>query len=290
MADNVTANAGSGGAVFATDDISSVHYPYAKLSWGADGTANIVDAASGKAIPVQGEAAHDAATTGNPLLVGGRASAAAPTDVSADGDATRVWTLRNGAVATVVTAAGALVGGDATNGLDVDVTRVSGTVTVGGVTAHDSPTSGSPVLAGGEARTSDGTAVSNGDAVRFQADTLGKQVVLQGAVNNLHVSGTTNYTSTSSAAVIAAGGAGVRFAVTSITVTNGSTSVNTKVNILDGTTVMFKASALANGGGWSANAGGRPLFITAANSTIAASCTIASADVDVSIGGYGYST
>src|SRR5678815_2309706 len=32
--------------------------------------------------------------------------------------------------ATVVTAAGALIGGDATNGLDVDVTRVTGTVTV----------------------------------------------------------------------------------------------------------------------------------------------------------------
>src|SRR5678815_5921520 len=32
--------------------------------------------------------------------------------------------------ATVLTAAGALIGGDATNGLDVDVTRVTGTVTV----------------------------------------------------------------------------------------------------------------------------------------------------------------
>ena len=38
--------------------------------------------------------------------------------------------LRNGAQATVLTAAGALIGGDATNGLDVDVTRVTGTVTV----------------------------------------------------------------------------------------------------------------------------------------------------------------
>lgn len=59
-----------------------------------------------------------------PTLVGGYASAAAPTDVSADGDAVRAWHLRNGAQATVLTAAGALIGGDATNGLDVDVTRV----------------------------------------------------------------------------------------------------------------------------------------------------------------------
>jgi hypothetical protein len=67
----------------------------------------------------------------------GRASAAAPTDVSADNDAVLPWYLRSGAVATQVTAAGALIGGDATNGLDVDVTRVSGTVTISGtVTAN----------------------------------------------------------------------------------------------------------------------------------------------------------
>jgi len=79
---------------------------------------------------VQGDIAHDSPVDAFPLLTGGRASAAAPTDVSADGDAVRGWYLRNGAQATVVTAAGALIGGDATNGLDVDVTRVTGTVTV----------------------------------------------------------------------------------------------------------------------------------------------------------------
>lgn len=39
MADNVEANAGSGGATFATDEISSVHYPRSKLALGADGSA-----------------------------------------------------------------------------------------------------------------------------------------------------------------------------------------------------------------------------------------------------------
>ena len=71
-----------------------------------------------------GAAAHDAAVSGNPIYVAGKASAAAPTNVSADGDVVGAWMLRNGAAATVITAAGALVGGDATNGLDVDVTRV----------------------------------------------------------------------------------------------------------------------------------------------------------------------
>lgn len=76
-----------------------------------------------------GSVAHDGVGTGvNPLLMGGYASAATPLDVNADGDAVRSWHLRNGAQATVLTAAGALIGGDATNGLDVDVTRMSALV------------------------------------------------------------------------------------------------------------------------------------------------------------------
>lgn len=75
----------------------------------------------------QGAVAHDGAATGGseryPLLMGGYASQAAPSNVSADGDAVRAWHLRNGAQAVVLTAAGALIGGDATNGLDVDVNR-----------------------------------------------------------------------------------------------------------------------------------------------------------------------
>jgi hypothetical protein len=90
---------------------------------------------------VQGKAAHDAAVTGNPLLAGGFASAAAPTAVSADGDVVRAWYLRNGAAATALTASGALVGGDAANGLDVDVTRLpaipAGTNLIGQVVAAD---------------------------------------------------------------------------------------------------------------------------------------------------------
>lgn len=64
--------------------------------------------------------AHDGVGTSiNPLLVGGYASAAAPTDVSADGDAVRAWRLRNGAAAVVLTAAGALIGATG-NALDIN--------------------------------------------------------------------------------------------------------------------------------------------------------------------------
>lgn len=57
MADNYVANAGSGGATFASDDVAGIQYPRVKLAWGADGTA--VDASSATPMPVapQGTAA-----------------------------------------------------------------------------------------------------------------------------------------------------------------------------------------------------------------------------------------
>lgn len=53
MPDNVESNPGSGGVVFATDEIATVHYPRTKVVWGPDGTANDADVASGKPLPVQ---------------------------------------------------------------------------------------------------------------------------------------------------------------------------------------------------------------------------------------------
>jgi hypothetical protein len=52
MADNVVANAGSGGATFRTDDDGTAHWPYTKLAWGADNTQTIV-ASGANAVPIQ---------------------------------------------------------------------------------------------------------------------------------------------------------------------------------------------------------------------------------------------
>ena len=172
MADNTTLNAGTGGDVIATDDIAGVKYQRVKLSVGADGSA--ADAASGGgteagslrvtiasdstgvlsvddngssltvdnggtfAVQPAGSVAHDAAGTGvNPVLNGAYASAAAPTDVSADGDAVRLWALRNGALATQPTYSGIpAVSGNGASGTGVqrvtianDSTGVLATVT-----------------------------------------------------------------------------------------------------------------------------------------------------------------
>lgn len=47
MADNVTADAGSGGAVFATDDVAGVHYPINKLAFGALDSVTLASGGSG---------------------------------------------------------------------------------------------------------------------------------------------------------------------------------------------------------------------------------------------------
>lgn len=150
MADNVTLNAGTGGAVIATDDDGVAQHQYVKIEFGADNTQTKVTSAVGlptdpldraardlgKVDIAMGQVAHDVAASGvDPVLAGGYASAAAPTDVSLDGDAVNSWHLRNGAQCVNLTAAGALIPGNATDGLLVnlgannDVTVTSGTIT-----------------------------------------------------------------------------------------------------------------------------------------------------------------
>jgi hypothetical protein len=152
MADNVTLDPGAGGATIATDDDGVAQHQYVKVEFGGDGTFTKVTTAAGlptdpldraardlgKVDIAMGQIAHDAAAAAvDPLLIGGYASAAAPTGVSIDGDAVRSWYLLNGAQCVNVTAAGALIAGDATNGLDVDVTRLpalaAGTNNIGDV-------------------------------------------------------------------------------------------------------------------------------------------------------------
>lgn len=51
MTDNVTANPGTGGAVFATDDIGGVQYPRSKVCFGDDGVAT--DTSASNPLPVR---------------------------------------------------------------------------------------------------------------------------------------------------------------------------------------------------------------------------------------------
>jgi len=98
--------------------------------------------ASTNTVEVVGDAAHDAAAAGNPVLVGAYASSSAPTAVSANGDAVRLW----------ATTAGALNIADGGGAITVDGTVAatqSGTWAVTGAAAEDAAASGNPVLIGG---------------------------------------------------------------------------------------------------------------------------------------------
>lgn len=75
------------------------------------------------ALAVAAQTLHDAPDPAaeGPVKIGGYAKATAPSDVSGDADRVNAWFLRNGAQAVNVTAAGALIPGDATDGLKVQL-------------------------------------------------------------------------------------------------------------------------------------------------------------------------
>lgn len=165
MADNIDITPGTGKTV-ATDDCGAGgHTQIVKLAISTDGSATYIPATV-NGMSVQGQVAHDAAQAGNPVSLAARASAAAPADVSADNDAVNIWALRNGSLVVNLAAAGALIPGDATNGLKV---QPSGNV------AHDAADSGNPIKIGAKAETSPAgvTLVADGDRTDVYADADG---------------------------------------------------------------------------------------------------------------------
>ena len=139
MADNVTLNAGSGGAVLATDDITAVHYQIIKTAFGALDTAVLAIAGAGAVTTGTQRVTLASDDPAVALLgtidtdTGAIAASLAILDRSADLDS-GVGSDIVPLVGLAVAASGGavIITGDATNGLDVDVTRVTGTVTVDG--------------------------------------------------------------------------------------------------------------------------------------------------------------
>lgn len=276
MSDGVTITAGSGTTILTDDTGAGGHAQVVKLAYSADGVATLAQvdadgqlvnlganndvtvtsgtvtanlAAGTNTNEIVGDVAHDAAIAGNPVTIGGRASAAAPADVSADDDAVRAWMLRNGATCVQLTAAGALIAGDATNGIDVDVTRlpalVAGTANIGDVdvltlpnvtlaagtntnevvgdVAQDVAIAGNPVAVGYRASTAIPTAMSaDGDVVYPWANRSGAPVVTMAPHVGLNsdpwnlVHEAAQYTSTQTSTVFVAGAAGEKIVVTKV--------------------------------------------------------------------------
>lgn len=190
---------------------------------GASGTGvqrvTIASDSTGQIIS-RGPVAIDAAiSTNQPVIVGGRASTATPTAMSADNDIQAVWLTRNGA-----------------------------TVVDGGI-AHDAADAGSPAKIGAKATTalSGITLVANADRTDLFAGVDGVQIVRTDSGLEDKVSGNASNTDGASTQVIAAAGAGVKTYLTDITLTNTSSS-NIYVEIKDGTTVKWTFPVPGNGG------------------------------------------
>lgn len=142
--------------------------------------------------------------------------------------------------------------GTAANGLDVDVTRVSGNVSVIGEVAHDAADSGNPQKMGAKAETSLAgiTVVADGDRTDLYADADGvlmmKPFVPFGDIKSERVADTGG---TSTAFTNFSAVANTRNFLTTIAVYNTSATAG-YVDIRDGTggSVLFTVPAPAGGG------------------------------------------
>lgn len=150
----------------------------------------------------------------------------------------------------------------------VKVDNSAVTQPVAGVAAHDAAVSGNPVLLAGEARESNGTAVSTGDVVRLSADRLGRLHRTKPKLSRAASNGTPITTATDTS-VVSAPSASSHTVVHRLHATNaGSTS--TYVYWRDGVSgTKLYGAYLAQGatisitleGSWHLTGGGTPLAL-----------------------------
>lgn len=118
-----------------------------------------------------------------------------------------------------------------------------------GSVAHDAADAGNPVGVGLHARTTNPTAVANGDRVRAVADKVGRAIAVLSQVRDLVTEATLTLSSATETTLLAAGGAGVFHDVTFLLLNNTSTgAVRCDIRDSTGGTIQFSI-ALAPGGG-----------------------------------------
>lgn len=123
------------------------------------------------------------------------------------------------------------------------------------------------ILAYGQARTNDiAPAVTNGSNTPIITDSLGKQVVLPGAVGDMTMRGSFQGAGVLAQTLITTPGAGRRIAVQFLGITvSGSEALNV---ILSGGPTNLTFGPFVPTGGISANAGGAPMYITSASTNL----------------------
>lgn len=116
--------------------------------------------------------------------------------------------------------------------VEIAASQTLATLTGGGV-AHDGVDSGNPVKIGGQARTTNPTAVSDADRSNFITDKLGKQVVV-GSIRDLKTTQQTTITSSTSETTVLTAVASTFLDIYGVIVTNTSATA-TKVTFKDAT-------------------------------------------------------
>lgn len=147
MADTVTLDPGSGGAVISTDDLGATgHVQWVKLRDGTDGgTQTIASGGGTEAASLRVTVASD--STGVLSVDDNGGSLTVDGTVTADTELPAAGALADATANPTTSVIGAMLEcyngttwdrlrGDTTNGLDVDVTRVSGTVTIAGAVTN----------------------------------------------------------------------------------------------------------------------------------------------------------
>jgi hypothetical protein len=149
-------------------------------------------------------------------------------------------------VGTVTTVTGVTTVSTVTTVGTVSAVTAVSDAQVQGKAAQGASVSGNPVLMGGEARESNPTAVTTGQAVRFSADRLGRQHRVRPKLSHASSNGTPITTATDTA-IVAAPAAGNHLVPHRVQVSNGS-STATWVYLRDGVagTKLF-AAYLAQG-------------------------------------------
>jgi hypothetical protein len=149
--------------------------------------------------------------------------------------------VRNDANTTVTSTAGDY------SQISVDL---AGNARVVGNIDTDTADAGSPVKIGGQARTTNPTAVANADRVNAMFDKVGKFVIKTDAPRELVNRNNITLTSTTETTLVAAGGAGVFNDLTTLIITNTNTTTGVRVDIRDATagTVRFSVAIAPNGG------------------------------------------
>lgn len=236
MADNFDITPGTGKTI-AADEISTTLYQRVKLIHGADGV-NSGDVSTSNGLPIQDtkDIVDNAAFTDGtsklsmPGFIYDEVAGTALTENDAAAARINVNRAQVGIIEDGSTRARyATV--TASNALKVDNSAVNQPVI--GEIAHDAVDSGNPQKIGGQARTTNPTAVADADRVNAIFDKLGKQVVV-GAIRELKGIQQTNINASTSETTIVTAVASTYLDLYGLVITNNS-STTTKVTIKDAT-------------------------------------------------------